>query len=350
MFEKFRSVWFFIAVIIAYVIEPVCKHFFNDFQYLNLVNFGIFVLVLFLVFLADRHLKTTYKEKHEYDYKIFFNSVEDIEQNDNNQVWWLRGLSDRTIAFSTKREDFDSSVKILSHQALMCRPFYKKAQKSYTSPVPHRYIIQCLFVPMDKNENTLLIRRKKKNHGSLMFGNTPENISFISFSPIPDHYGEKFDPEKAYHREVYRPDQNTGIYAKEIKELAVCVRQTNGNNYFFLIYKVKYTEVEFLKDGNTNYEIIEQIFGSRQENGELKKHSYFQKDNDLIEKAITFEELELLLPHDDKELKISSKTNFWHTCKLLFQGKIEYCRKRKFMEVEKKIIATILRDKRNNSR
>ncbi len=337
MAADFSKVWYFISLITVWLIQPICEHFFQGFEYLKLLKGIVFIATLLVIFFINTLLKKKYKEKHDYDYKIFFPSGNTVNNKSFEKIRINcidnAGCSD----LFTDEYTFKESLELLKEDTLISRPVYKKINpdEDYERC---KYIVQCLFVPRDKNGNTLLIRRKKENHGSLMFG-TSGNISFVSFSPVPDRYGEDFDPQQAYHREVY-----TSAYQYKISEFAVCLRNTRKNNYFFLIYTIDYPDVEFLTDGKTNMQVIDEIFGTRLENGEIKPQSHFQKDNDLIQRAITFEELKDLKEFNKKYLFNALKKG---DIRSLFN--INNYSKSIVMGVEKKIIQEILMRKAANN-
>ena len=340
MFENFSKAWYPISLTIVWGIQPVCEHFFRDFNNLGLIKVAVLLVTLIIICFTNTLLKRKYKQKHDYDYKIFFPAGDVVCQDFFTKMRARCTDNASGIEFITDMNIFNKSEQLLTHEALISRPIYKSKKVSTdVSREESKYIVQCLFVPMDKNDNTLLIRRKKENHGSLMYLRNSGNVSFISFSPIPDHYQEKFDPLQAYHREVCKNEK----YEYTITPFAACLRKTNGNNYFFLIYLIKYPDVEFLKNGETNTAVIDEIFGTRQADGTLKAGSYFQKDNDLIQRAITFEEL--------KELREFSSSRIIKAIKkgdMRSVFDIDNYSKSVLMGVEKMIVDEILKQREKN--
>ena len=101
--------------------------------------------------------------------------------------------------------------------------------------------------------------------------------------------------------------------------------------------------VLFLKNGETNTAVIDEIFGTRQADGTLKAGSYFQKDNDLIQRAITFEEL--------KELREFSSSRIIKAIKkgdMRSVFDIDNYSKSVLMGVEKMIVDEILKQREKN--
>ena len=341
MIKAFQQYWWIIAATIAYFIEPLLKWMYPDIS-INIVRPPVFAIVLITSGIFAWYAKKKYKENHDFDYKIFFNGS-DTERGDTGtpklvlpeKIREMQAqVFHKNLVFLKDPEAVKEAENILSQPAVHSRPIYKK-EKIDSHSDPSQCLLQCLFVPVDKNNNTLMIRRKKENHGSIYFGRDLGNVCFISFSPIPDFYGEKFDREQVYHREVY-PTSNR----PEVEPYALCMRRdVNNFNYFFLIYKVVYKDVVFSDRENDN--TIRDIFGTRDADGKLVENSFFQKDHDVIWQAISFVELQ-----DVREFSWIRVFKGIYTA--FKTGKFRSIFRLKFdivMDVEKEIIKNILKDK-----
>lgn len=338
MFKIFQQYWWFPSTMIAFFIEPLIKFIWPTIP-IALIR-PLTVTCWFAVsFFLDWYTKKKYRESHDFDYKIFFRGKDTTDEPpmlclpDSIKKMQLKAAHNNLVFFKNP-EAVEEAEKLLAESAILSRPIYKKNQADHAS-APELYILQCLFVPIDKNNNTLKIRRKKENHGSIFFRRGLGNVSFISFSPVPDHYNEEFSRDKAYYREVY---EKNGVEKGSIQPYALCLRHNvNNNNYLFLIYTVKYENTVFSNDPEDN--TIKKIFGTRNADGKMIKDSYFQKDHDVIQEVITFDEL-LNLPKE-----ISYSQMFSNIKNALKDRKFKDIFKLKFdilMNVEKEIIKQLV--------
>ena len=336
MIKKFQSLWAPVAIAIAFFIEPLIKSIIPTQSVItSYIRTGAFLIVFVCFWIVDKWLKKIYKDNRDFDYKVFYDGRDTEGKDEEAPVLILseclkdvqNTLAHREMRFVKDPELVKEAEKLLSEKAILSQLIYKATSSDSATHEPAKYIIQCLFVPIDKNGKTLLIRRKKENHGSIFFGSTLGNVSFISFSPVPNHYNENFIADDAYHREVY----DNPRFHKEISPFAVSMRRNiSGNNYLFLIYKVKY-EVEF------NEETIPKIFGERDSEGNLKKGCFFQKNHDYIEGSIDFKDL--------NDLKIRE----WHfSLNALLECNFKEIFSHEYFvsDVEKEIIKSILAEQK----
>lgn len=154
-------------------------------------------------------------------------------------------------------------------------------------------IIQMLYVPEDEEGNIPLIIRMPEYHPTETV-REPETpmLSFISFSPVPQQYGQEFSIEECYYREVPRSDCRTVSFRERY---VIMRRDTYNRLYVFFVVSVKYNDARFLKsdpDGTRcpNRETLARLFGSPL----YKKPDdprYFLKDHDEIIYAATPKEI-----------------------------------------------------------
>lgn len=261
----------------------------------------IYIIYLLLILIAEFILyvqRCVDNLSVDFKYVAYFNSSEENkflkELNIENLEMALRNRPYRLLEsegnyIHSKRffsndfdEDFETlairnSDKNVSHEAIIPRIFLgiKNALSSKKkTPLPQikqKLIVQCSFLPIDKNNNTILIKRGK--HHSLLRNRIGE-LSTISFSPIPRKFSSsKFDPLDIYHREVPYSEHEPNI-----KEIMFILNGKKGLYYLFYIYVAKYERVDFLKNNEVNWDIIKNIFRF-EKNGEMV---YFKKDNDEI--------------------------------------------------------------------
>lgn len=283
------------------------------------------------LFHASKELKLEEKTKIEFAY--------DVWVGDKNAPADLKG-----IIYDVLRNNFNrlnknqiNNSQINNNQpTVKCRRIFNKAKSG-------KCFLQCLFVPLDQENNTLLINRLDENHFSLLSRNVRRFLhsktkiteySFISFSPLPDHYMQDFRPEDSYEREVKKPIDPTK-YHHLINFQGLILRKTknekdeNFTYYLMLVYTVEYDKITFSKSN------IREIFScSNQNDIESTKNSlliklfdifniredevlYFEKDHDEILDCITWEGyLDILEKyHADSSLpriKLAEEKSIYH--------------------------------------
>ena len=195
-----------------------------------------------------------------------------------------------------------------------------KCRKIFSGDKAGKCFIQCMFVPLDGNNDTLRIKRldafhptlysKNKSRAGKCAGKRSEN-TFISFSPIPDHFGQAFDPIDAYHREVnpasgVEPEVRFhGLVLRKIGAADAGKNQSPASPHYFLmlVYSVKY-DVLF------SQQQIAAIFSSSSQarrgnmsrlgrfwhklfhnTADRDKPLYFEKDHDDIVGSISWKDL-----------------------------------------------------------
>jgi len=169
-------------------------------------------------------------------------------------------------------------------------------------------ILQCSFIPVDANKNTIIIRRRSENHASIFkkVNNWWKKIySFISFSPIPDGHNRKFDSIlSCYAHEV--PLDGVKLTDADFKFVGVIYNRRGGGKvkkpllpwkrpdpvraeldkcirYIFVVYLVEYSGLRFVcDDGKPNWTDINLAFAEASKRDSGRKDRFFLKDHDYI--------------------------------------------------------------------
>ena len=169
-------------------------------------------------------------------------------------------------------------------------------------------ILQCSFIPVDANKNTIIIRRRSENHASIFkkVGNWWKKIySFISFSPIPDGHNRVFNSIlNCYAHEV--PLDGLKLTDADFKFVGVIYNRRGGGKnkklslpwkkpdpvraeldkcirYIFVVYLVEYSGLKFIcDDGSPNWGDINLAFAEASKRDSGRKDRFFLKDHDYI--------------------------------------------------------------------
>ena len=178
-------------------------------------------------------------------------------------------------------------------------------------------ILQCSFIPVDANKNTIIIRRRSENHASIFkkVSNWCKKIySFISFSPIPDGHNRKFDSIlSCYAHEV--PLDDVKLTDADFKFVGVIYNRRGGGKvkrswlpwrkpepvraeldkcirYVFVVYLVEYSGLNFVcGGGRPNWIAINRAFAEASKRDSGRKDRFFLKDHDYIVGAASLKEI-----------------------------------------------------------
>ena len=272
-----------------------------EIERIKTVALAIFLVVGIIIwFLMNRITRRVVKKKireiDSYDYKMFF----DINSDQNVFLDRIAGL------FSEKeriRTDFDCRIMDSTTDAVWAKPETKKelmdeidsllqkdssgiqCKRIANEEKKGKCIIECIFVPLDKDDNTLLINRLDFHHPFLHQENMMRlqkplfkkiEYSMISFSPLPNAFLQKYDPLDIYGKEV-RPSKE---HIPEIDFQGVVLRRMKMERqedspiyYLMVVYTAKY-DVSFKMDNgiasdgldltdrkdNTDWRVIKDIF------------------------------------------------------------------------------------------
>ena len=269
------------------------------------------------------------KELESYDYKMFF---EIDNKNDFNTVANLFGNPSDILSSQDMMDEFtrctwakdnknleQDIIDILNgnkKSTIHCKLISPKAKKG-------KCILQGMFVPMDKDNNTLLIKRLDEYHKTLFEDNLEllsqaqsrkTLYSFVSFSPLPDRFSQAFIPDDAYHREVKHSScpyelAFQGLVLRKLKRKSL---EELNSYYLMIVYTVKYTNETFSANSSaptkesTNWKTVEKIFACSDPaqchhlttkfrktyfNTRTNDTFFFEKDHDEICQAISWEQL-----------------------------------------------------------
>lgn len=191
--------------------------------------------------------------------------------------------------------------ELLNSRDVSCRNLNAGSKQGKT-------ILQCSFIPVDADGNTIIIRRRSENHASI-FKKTKnwwkKIYSFISFSPIPDGHNRRFDNIlSCYAHEV--PLDGVALTEKDFQFLGIIYNRRDGGKnkkpfwpwkkqapadaeldkcirYLFVVYMVKYSNLKFVKDdGKVNWDDINKAFAEKSKRQSDRKDRFFLKDHDYI--------------------------------------------------------------------
>lgn len=145
-----------------------------------------------------------------------------------------------------------------------------------------KLFVQLSFIPVDKDDRTILVRRDPLYHGSEFGSSRKSLLSFLSFSPIPTRFHvNKFRPIDAYHNEVPHPWGPFADVSPIFEELGAVIRfdEKIKATYLFYVFAVRYPNVCFSgkTDGASNLKWLFFRDGKA-----WKKRSPFGKDHDAI--------------------------------------------------------------------
>ena len=191
--------------------------------------------------------------------------------------------------------------QLLNSSDVTCRNLNAGSKKGKT-------ILQCSFIPVDANGNTIIIRRRGENHASIFkkVHNWWKKIySFISFSPIPDGHNRMFSSIlSCYAHEV--PLDGVHLTNTDFKFVGIIYNRRGGGKikkpllpwkkpdavraeldkcirYIFVVYLVEYSGLKFVcEDGKPNWTDIDLAFAEASNRYTGKKSRFFLKDHDYI--------------------------------------------------------------------
>lgn len=192
---------------------------------------------------------------------------------------------------------------LLNSRDVTCRNLKAGSKKGKT-------ILQCSFIPVDANGNTIIIRRRGENHASIFkkVNNWWKKIySFISFSPIPDGHNREFDSIlSCYAHEVPLDCDDAKLSDNDFHFIGVIYNRRGGGKvkkpllpcrksvpvrakldecirYLFVVYLVEYSKLKFVDgNGNPNWDDIDKAFAEKSKRKSKRKDRFFLKDHDYI--------------------------------------------------------------------
>lgn len=177
-------------------------------------------------------------------------------------------------AYISAEEFFSASNEMLKN--FRCRSV-RNAQKT------GKVFLQLSFIPIDSDSKTIAIRRSDIYHPGMFGIRFKNDLSFVSFSPVPPRYeATEFSVLDSYHNEVPMAWGRLSGVEPEIKELGAVVRKNKGAVYIFWVFAAKYpASVHFDGPAVDTKRVLDELF---YENEKAVKDSLpFIKDHDTIE-------------------------------------------------------------------
>ena len=174
--------------------------------------------------------------------------------------------------------DFETEYVRNIERKIQYKSFIHRLLKNSPIFPTKKCIVECIFIPLDSDDNTLLISRGNENHTDI----EEKEICFVSFSPIPRKFNIPFSPESIYHREVPVPRDIS--LTPLIENIGILWRFDRRKNslYIFYAFVAKYTNCKFIlnRTGKVDCGTINKIFANKQ--NKAGEYEYFKKDHDKI--------------------------------------------------------------------
>lgn len=319
--------------------------------------------------LSRRAVNKKIKEIDSYDYKMFFDFKSDPgvfsnmittlfpkeiadEINTDNTCKNTASMTRAVWVNDENKDDLYAKTESLLKKELsgiQCKRITNEEKKG-------KCIVECIFVPLDKNDNTLLINRLDYYHPFLHQENMNRRkkpfskkieFSLISFSPLPDAFSQEYDPKDIYSKEVSSSANQPpkfdfqGVILRKMKKTS---QEDLPVYYLMIVYTAKYDVVSFktgnsvstgkldLKDirKNTDWDVVKRFFTYSQFDSIPKPNCltklrnkiesiffnvrtmdtlFFEKDHDEICGGVDWEELNSFcnLPSERMMIKEAEK-------------------------------------------
>ena len=235
------------------------------------------------------------------DYKVICDRLPPELQAEVNRIDRASPYVNQAAAEFCSHLDEAGFKRLLNSPDATCRNLNAGSKQGKT-------ILQCSFIPVDADGNTIIVRRRSENHASI-FKKTKnwwkKIYSFISFSPIPDGHNRTFNSIlSCYAHEV--PLDGVAIKEKDFTFLGIIYNRRDGGKikkslwpckkaspgeaelgkcirYLFVVYLVEYSNLRFVKEnGKPNWEAINAAFAEKSKRQSNKKDRFFLKDHDYI--------------------------------------------------------------------
>lgn len=354
-------------LVLSQLVEPISILFFQDtpesanlIYSIKLILLLVSLSVLVTLFLSFVFFDTSrkYIEAAAFDYKYVagmdskslkdflfklfptLKSEEDIKEFFYNKNISSVSNSDKLIyvsanEFFSKEYNQDFATVCIKNSDKQNTPYITPWRKILiklgltSAPTPQysiKCIVQCSFIPIDNQRNTILIHRKPNGHQSLKGFLKKSAFSFISFSPIPNRFCEEFNALSTYFREV--PESKFDTYKpSHVTDIGIVFRYDQFKKTFYMFY-IFVASYNCVFDTNT----IKEIFAL---DPKAKIPTYFKKDHDDIVGIINLKELHNYCFSNLPDKKISKET-----AQILEKGTL--------LPVEKAALSLIIEFLKNN--
>ncbi len=327
-------------LVLSQLVEPISTIFFQDtpesanlIYSIKLILLLVSLAVLVTLFLSFVFFDTSrkYIEAATFDYKyVAFMNSKSLKnflstlfpslktKKDFTEFFYSKNISSISSSnsgyisandfFTTERYNQDFATICIKNSDKQNTPYITPWRKILiklgltSAPAPQysiKCIVQCSFIPIDNQQNTILIHRKPNGHQSLKGFLKKSAFSFISFSPIPNRFCEEFNALSTYFREV--PESKSDTYKPNfVTDIGIVFRYDRSKKTFYMFYIfVASYDCEF--DTNT----IKEIFAV---DPKAKTPTYFKKDHDDIVGIINLKELHNYFFSNLPDKKISEET------------------------------------------
>ena len=263
------------------------------------ILFAVCVVIVINAYLFGRLLKGAANSTA--DYKVICGKLPAALQREIDTKDAASPYVNQAAAEFCSSLDAAGFKQLLNSSDVACRNLNAGSKKG-------KMILQCSFIPVDANGNTIIIRRRVENHASIYkkVHNWWKRIySFISFSPIPDGHNRKFNSVlSCYAHEV--PLDGVKLTDADFKFVGVIYNRRGGGKvkklwlpwkkpdpvraeldkcirYIFVVYLVEYSGLNFVSDdGNPNWTDINLAFAEASKRNSGRKNRFFLKDHDYI--------------------------------------------------------------------
>ena len=196
--------------------------------YAHLTVLVVFVLISICVWFNKKRNKLAASQK--FDFKF-------CAESDNMNLKMLYNMFDKksdqdigmaTIFVSKTSPNYIPAKDFFSPQSEFMKIF--RCRSIRTAQKPGKIFLQLSYLPLDKSDNTLIVKRLSDNHsGQSMLGEHPE-LAFISFSPVPPKYhANDFNESESYYNEVPIPWGPMEEEKPQFEELGAVLRRDKKN-------------------------------------------------------------------------------------------------------------------------
>lgn len=251
-------------------IEELCAH---------LIVLVVFILIAIWVWFNKKRNRLAASQKFDFKFYAEFDHKNLKPLYNMFERQSVQDIGTDPIFISKTSSNYISAEKFFSPESEFMKIF--RCRSIRTAQKKGKIFLQLSYLPLDKDGNTLIVKRLSDNHsGQSMLGEHPK-LAFISFSPVPPKYhANVFDESESYYNEVPIPWGPMEKEKPQFEELGAVLRRDKKNAlYFFYVFSVKYPDISFLgkKDKFPN---VKYLF---YENDEAYKDKLaFVKDHDVI--------------------------------------------------------------------
>lgn len=262
--------------------------------------FVVCVVIVINAYLFGRLLKGAANSTA--DYKVICDKLPPALQDEIGKIDKANPYVNQAAANLCSELDEKGFKDLLNSDKVKCRNLNAESKIG-------KVILQCSFIPVDEKENTIIIQRRAENHESIfkkVHRWWKTIYSFISFSPIPDGYNQKFGEILSCYAHEVPVNEDVGLSENNFTFVGIIYNRRGGGKvnkpflpwrksnsvqanlgecirYIFVVYLVDYPKLNFVDDnGKTNWTDINLAFSKTPEKKSRSKDRFFLKDHDYI--------------------------------------------------------------------